>query len=338
MEREEQLPRKPGYRRARNRMLTIFSTPKPFRGHIEVIQRNALESWKRLDADAQVILFGDEEGTAEMCAELGLRHEPEVERGSSGPCRVDAMFKRAEQVSKFDLLCYANCDIVLTEDFLHALQRVQAWRREFLMVGRRWDTEITERIDFTAAQWQEKIVERAKREGIQRFFHNIDYFAFARGFYPEIPALVVGRVWWDHWMVWNALARKKAVVDASEAVCAVHQNHEYSHVADGWKSVSGDEDAQRNFALAGGRKHLRTIEDATFRLTAKGVEANRFHWMAPMKRRWRDVARKVRGGWRTKVWHPLLDATRPARRAVGLDKDAVPDALRGRRRRHWMDE
>ena len=29
----------------RSAMLTIFTTPKPFRGHIGIIQRNALKSW-----------------------------------------------------------------------------------------------------------------------------------------------------------------------------------------------------------------------------------------------------------------------------------------------------
>ena len=28
-------------------MITFFTTPKPFLGHIGIIQRNAIESWKR---------------------------------------------------------------------------------------------------------------------------------------------------------------------------------------------------------------------------------------------------------------------------------------------------
>jgi len=64
-------------------MLTLFSTPKPFHGHIGVIQRNALKSWTVLHPDVEVILFGDDEGAADACRELGLRHEPYVERGGS---------------------------------------------------------------------------------------------------------------------------------------------------------------------------------------------------------------------------------------------------------------
>ena len=64
-------------------MLTLFSTPKPFRGHIGVIQRNALKSWTLLHPDVEIILFGDDEGTADICRELGLQHEPHVERSAS---------------------------------------------------------------------------------------------------------------------------------------------------------------------------------------------------------------------------------------------------------------
>ena len=58
--------------------ITIFATPKKFDGHIGVIQRNAITSWTHIQPKPEVILFGTEPGTAELAAELGLRHE---ERG-----------------------------------------------------------------------------------------------------------------------------------------------------------------------------------------------------------------------------------------------------------------
>ena len=53
-------------------MITFFTTAKPFTGHNGIIQRNALASWTRVCPDAEVILFGDEEGAAETARELGL--------------------------------------------------------------------------------------------------------------------------------------------------------------------------------------------------------------------------------------------------------------------------
>ena len=55
-------------------MFTLFTTPKPFQGHIGVIQRNALRSWKRLHPDVEVMLFGDDEGAAESLEVLDHRH------------------------------------------------------------------------------------------------------------------------------------------------------------------------------------------------------------------------------------------------------------------------
>ena len=69
-------------------MLTLFSTCKPFHGHNGVIQHNALKSWSRLDPGIEIIRFGDDEGTAEACAEYGLRHEAHVERNEHGTKRA----------------------------------------------------------------------------------------------------------------------------------------------------------------------------------------------------------------------------------------------------------
>ena len=55
-------------------MLTIFTIPKCFRGHISVIQRNAIRSWRMLRPECEIILFGDEEGMKEVAEEFGVRH------------------------------------------------------------------------------------------------------------------------------------------------------------------------------------------------------------------------------------------------------------------------
>lgn len=318
-------------------MLTLFTTAKPFRGHIGMIQRNALGSWKRLHPDVEVILFGNDEGAAEICREFGLRHEPKIELGGAGTKRLDSIFGLAQQMARHDFVCYANCDVILTRDFRGAIERLRAWQPAFLMVGRRWDTDVTGPLNFAAPDWQEKIVQRAKSEGVQRFYHNIDYFLFPRGMYREIPPLVIGRIWWDHWLVWRAGALGVPVVDASDAVCAVHQNHDYAYHAQGVQGVSDDEEARRNFQLAGGYRHLRTIEDAPFRLAARGIVPHRFYWLGPSKRRVRAVWKSVRGFFRTKLWHPLLNATRPVRHVLGLKQENVPSVARGRARRHPMD-
>jgi len=318
-------------------MLTIFSTPKPFRDYISVIQRNALRSWKLLHRDAEIILFGDDEGAAEVCQEFGFRHEPYVLRSKLGTKRLDFIFSRAQEIAKFETLAYVNCDIILTQDFLEARKRLASWNSNHLMVGRRTDTDVSEPLDFSDPNWQRRIVETAKREGYLRFYHNIDYFVFPRGLYREIPPLVIGRIWWDHWLVGKARELGAGVVDVSQVVCAIHQNHDYRYHPRGFEGVWNDEDARRNHELARADCRLGTIEDAPYRLTKSGIEKNGTYWAAPAKRKVRGVIKKTRAAMRSYLWHPLLHLTRPLRHAVGLKKDALPQTSRGDRK-HWMDQ
>jgi hypothetical protein len=318
-------------------MLTLFSTPKPFAAHIAVIQQNALRSWTLLHPDVEIILFGDDAGAVEICRELGLRHEPEAMRNPSGTKRLDYIFGRAQEIARHKLVCYINCDILLTRDFVEAARRLRAWRERFLMVGRRWDTDIRESIDFSRVEWEADIVARARAEGYQRFYHNIDYFLFARGLYREIPPLVIGRVGWDHWLVGKAYVAGVPVVDVSDVVCAVHQNHDYGYHPEGMDGVWNDAEARANEELAKRGQRLRTIEDAQWRLTASGIEANGLHWLAPTRRGVRGVQKAAQAWLRTRVWHPLLNATRPMRATLGLRQSAIPKAFRSKKRVHWMD-
>src|SRR5258707_4106632 len=132
-------------------VLTLFTTAKPFRGHIGIIQRNAIQSWSRLHPEVEIILFGNEEGAAEIAQELELRHEAHVECNELGTKRLDSMFARAQAIARHDLLCYINCDIILMQDFRRAIERVRATHREFLMVGRRRDLDITEPLPFNSS-------------------------------------------------------------------------------------------------------------------------------------------------------------------------------------------
>ena len=65
-------------------MLTLFAIPKQFHGYSGVIQRNAVKSWTLLRPPPEIILFGDEDGTAEAVKEFGIRHIPKVARNEYG--------------------------------------------------------------------------------------------------------------------------------------------------------------------------------------------------------------------------------------------------------------
>jgi hypothetical protein len=301
-------------------MITFFTTGKPFTGHNGVIQRTALKSWTLAARGAEVILFGDEEGAAETARELGIRHVAEVERvelteeaGRPGPKVLRSFFDAAQRMATYDVVCYANCDIVLMEDFCRAVGQLRESKKDFLMVGRRWDTDQPEPIDFADAGWREQLQARARAQGKQLGGDWIDYFCFPRGLYlGQLPELVIGRVHWDQWLVWKAQQMGAVVVDASNAVMAIHQNHDYGYHPAGRAGVWSDELSRRNYILGGGRWHLRTIDDATHVLGPHGLRAN--------PARGKRAAQRILRTAKEAVWMAALDWTRPVRRAMRIGR------------------
>ena len=310
-------------------MLTFFTTAKPFEGHSGVIQRNALQSWKLLDPDVEVILFGDEDGVAEVCVELGLRHEPHVERHETGFKYVNYMFERAQQIARHDCLCYSNCDIILLTDFYEAVRLALKSEKQFLMIGQRWDADIAEHVDFNNPEWVSSLQEFARTHGKQQAPDFIDYFAFSKGLYCEVPALVIGRSFWDWWLVWKALSINASVIDCTSFVFAIHQNHGYDYHPKGKQGTNDDALALRNIAVAGGRHHLRYTVDATHKLDRFGNIRCRPLYQRWWARRWNAVKAKVQFVYGHSmrvltynvclpVWHFCLRMSRPIRARLGL--------------------
>jgi hypothetical protein len=301
-------------------MITFFTTAKAFTGHSGIIQRNALKSWTLLHPDIEVIVFGDEEGVEQTCAELGLRQEKRVERHESGMKFLDYMFEVAQKIGRHDYLCYSNCDIVLTDDFWRAFRRAVAWRKWLLMVGRRWDTDITEPLNFATSDWGKSIRRRALETGYHQDFNFADFFVFPRGLYDHVPNLVVGRSYWDHWLVWKALSANAAVLDCSDYAVAVHQNHGYAYHPQGKQGTNEDALARRNADLCGHGSQLRSIIDSSHKLTSTGKIRR-----TPFRRYIAEHPAKLRF---EKIWQSVLINTFAVRKRLGLRRQTVRNLLR----------
>jgi hypothetical protein len=278
-------------------MLTLFTVPQPFRGEFSVIQRNAIRSWAKLDPACEIILLGNEEGTREMAAEVGATHVAELERNEFGTPLLSSVFGRAEQQTCSQLLCYINADIILLDDFLPAIHEAMIWNPRSLVVGRRWDMELSESLSFDA-DWEDRLRERAQRFGMLHPATAVDFFVFEKGLWSGIPPFAIGRGLYDQWLLYKARSMRLPVIDATRRVLSVHQNHSRPHLLEG----SGPTEYAGNFALADGYKHAYTTLDATHQLTKSGV-----------RRRWLplDVRRAFIWPITTSAWgKPLVRALR----------------------------
>lgn len=250
-------------------MLTIFTTTKPFRGHIGVIQTNAIQSWLLLHPKPEVILLGSEEGTAEVASRFGIRHVAEVECNDYGTSLASSIFSIAQDIATYQLMCYVNADIILMSDFLPAVSQIKV--PSFLLIGRRWDIDLEKPLDFSSPGWETQLRQHLAEAGRRHGPSGLDYFVFRRGTYYDMPPFAIGRTAWDNWIPYKARKLKLPLIDGTEAITVVHQNHDYSHNLSGETGVWKGPEASRNLELLGGRDHAFTLEHVTFLLSPKGL-------------------------------------------------------------------
>lgn len=258
-------------------MLTLFTIPKAFTGHNGVIQKNAIQSWTMLQPKCEVILLADDDGVAEAAEELGVTHIPDITRNDFGTPLLNHGFQKAESFSHADVLCHVNSDIILMGDFMAAVQRTRSCSNRFLMTGRRIDLEMTERLSFEF-DWERQLRKDVSTSGRLSHSTGIDYWAYTRGLFEDMPSFAVGRIATESWLLYKARYRNADVIDSTQVVTSIHQNHDYEHHAGGVVGLGTGLEAQRNREMAGGKRYFFTIRDRTHVLTSDRLEKARDIW------------------------------------------------------------
>ncbi len=248
--------------------LTILSTPKAFTGIFATIQTNAITSWTRLEPRPEVILFGDDDGTADICADLGLRHVPDVATNARGTPLLSDMFLRGQELATRPVVCWSNADIIFTSQINRAAETVAGSSTPLYVVGRRVDVDQPDALDLGPG-WEARLATRADAEGERKPANWIDWFMFPAGLFGELPEFAIGRPGYDPWLIWKAADLGATVVDASDFVLAVHQRHDYSHVG-GRKAAFQGPEAAANAAIVDDWRHYHSILYARRRLDGGG--------------------------------------------------------------------
>jgi hypothetical protein len=265
-------------------LVTLFTAPKPFTvPHIAMIQRNAIRSWMQLSPEVEIILVGDEPGIAETANKLGVRYIPNVVRNSTGTPLISSMFALARDAGAAPILAIINTDILLMPDFVTSILKVMEARKEFVLMGQRWDLDVQEEMDFSLG-WEDRLQEKIKRSGRLHPRGGSDYFIFPRSCFGKIPDFAIGRAGWDNWMIYEARRRGWRAVDATDAIRIVHQDHDYSHLPGGQPHYRLSESSD-NVRLAGGRRTIFTLMDTSHRLVGDKILPAASSW----KKFWREV-------------------------------------------------
>jgi hypothetical protein len=258
-------------------LLTIFTAPKPMTNpHITTIQRNAIRSWIALWPEVEVLVIGDEEGLAETCTELGVKHLPDVARNSSGTPLVSSIFSLARQHGQGDFLAYVNADIIFLSDILNATRSTAEQVKKFLIVGQRWDLDVRQLLEFDNG-WDSRLMQRTRSEGKLHPRGGSDYFIYPRQCFQHVHDFAIGRAGWDNWMFYEARRQGWALVDGSHDIQIIHQNHDYSHLPQGQPHYRLPETAE-NVRLAGGKRAIFNLLDSDRQLVNGRLLSASMNW------------------------------------------------------------
>jgi len=280
--------------------ITIFTAPKAFsHPHINIIQRNAIQSWKDLGPRVEVFLVGDEEGMKEAAADLGVRQLPDVIRNELGTPLVSSIFSLAREAASHEIMIYLNADIILLPECLDVVDTVQKLEKDFLLVGRRWNVDINHLIDFSG-DWLMDVERQVKEKGELAQITAMDYFIFPRHFFSEIPPFAIGRAGWDNWMIYHSVQQPWPVIDITPFNRIIHQNHDYSHLPNGVIHYKLEESLQ-NVNLAGGMQTNYDLLDVTLTLQNGKIKRKKITLPRILRILERIVLPAEQIGWRWRV-------------------------------------
>src|ERR1700730_13384290 len=285
-------------------LITLLALPKPFDGHIGIIQRNAITSWTKLSPRPEIFLFGEEHGTAQIAAELQIGHLRHIHRNEFGTPLLNDLLQRAKEVAKTPMLGYVNCDIILLQEFQDSVVSIHQQIAKFLAVAHRWEIDLRKNLDFNADR---PLHLEVLPPGVPGHHTAIDAFVFTRDVYSQVPSLAIGRAWFDQWLIKDALLHHTPVVDITKVARAVHQNHDYAHIAGGQRSAYGGEEARRNLDIYGGVPHAFTLLNATHELRPdRTIRAIHYRLQKYRVQQW--------------LWRTLVQRTAPLRKRLGLQR------------------
>jgi hypothetical protein len=265
-------------------LITFITTFKPFKPPFDTIQLNALKSWLRFCPPCEIVVIGAEEGVKEAVDHMPyVTMIPSVKRSAFGAPLLDDFIRTGESVAKHELICLVNGDIIIADDILKVVKTVKKrFNNRFLLTCRRYDTTIKELINDT---WYEKIKsirEQAIKAYLGRKPRGADLFVFGKGLFDEIPPFAIGRLVWSRWLIYKGLSMGIPVIDATEALTVIHQQHDYAHITEssvqsaflkgkaGYDAVVLGQDYKHNLTLGGVGAYF-SEDDCNYILTRHGL-------------------------------------------------------------------
>ncbi len=112
--------------------------------HNYAVRAIAICSLRASVPGAQLLLCGQESGTAEVVSDLGLEHVPDIKRSPLGALLLNDVFRQAHSCARHGTLCFVNADIVFRGDVGTVIGLPS------LLGGKSFDVDVREPLECTA--------------------------------------------------------------------------------------------------------------------------------------------------------------------------------------------
>jgi hypothetical protein len=206
--------------------MTFITTCKPFEGHFNIIQLNAIRSWLRFCPPCEVIILGRTKGVEKIVKEYRLGYIPDVPINNYGTPLIDGLIKIGSQNASYEIICLINSDIILLDVNWKLLYTLTTTLRRYLITARRIDLEVRDLLQYDekTIQWLMTTIKNLDRRGN-------DLFIFRKGTIEDhVKPLAIGRGDHARLLIYLALKLKMPVIDATNIMTVIHQKHDYSHI------------------------------------------------------------------------------------------------------------
>ena len=241
--------------------LPIFGSPKPlnksgdlYEEALLIFQRT-LKGWQKLPKPIQPLLLMEptddigirqvtELGGGSVLSATKFEHHEEYKKQPTYRGLFSAAFSFAKSHTKSDceMAVYSNGDILYSTSLRDTLGSALSYAGEVensnrvLVIGTRINTDMPDDLDLDVdSQDYDAVLKKLAKTGRRYQSNAEDYFAVSRSLFDwdAMPDFIVGGVAFDNWLVAKANRGSKSnrksvptvVVDASDTVTAIHQNH-----------------------------------------------------------------------------------------------------------------
>lgn len=193
-------------------MITIYSTFRTFEiKEYNKIQRDALESWLKLDPRPEILILGNDPGTARVCKEYGVTHIDSVPVTRCGTPYLNAMIEMAEAYAANDIMLLLAGDVMIAQDTIDVARKMKKLTDKFCVCARKKHVEWNKgKKKFSFKKWAT--------------WQAGDYYMHTKGLFDGMPAFLIGRHLCEKYM-YRMACQANALVDATDRITVLHQSH-----------------------------------------------------------------------------------------------------------------